>query len=114
MRKITLLIGSLLFLLNIVLCVLISSYSFFHATYTGVIIAITTSLISLLQKLKISDAFKVSLSLLFIVLGFFEFIVSFFSAETIQDNWTIILSVVLTVGEIGIFSLIYKIDKITK
>lgn len=114
MSKANLQIGSFLFLLNILLCMLLSSYSPFHAAYTGTIIAITVGLISLLHRIQIPVAFNISLSYSFITLGFIEFVISLFSSETIQDNWIVVLSLVLLVAKLALITLIYNINKITK
>lgn len=57
-------------------------------------------MITLLDRIKLSTAYKISLSLIFGSIGIFEYICGFFSKCTITDNWVIITYLILLVIQV--------------
>ena len=99
MKKSIITFGSLALVTNVVLGVLISNYALFNVCLNSAIIIVSSILILLTGCFNLKDAFKVSLSFLFPIIGLIEFICGFFAKESIVDNWVVILCVVLTVLE---------------
>jgi len=64
------------------------------------VIIITTVLIALLDRIKLSAAYKISLFLIFGFIGIIEYICGFFSKCTITDNWVIIVDLLLLVIQV--------------
>lgn len=99
MNKSTITFGSLALVTNIILGILISKYALFNVCLNSAIIIVSTILILLVGCLNLKDALKVSLSLLFSVVGLIELICGFLSKDSILDNWVVISCVVLTLLE---------------
>lgn len=93
-------IGGSLLILNVLIGLLLSKYATFNMCLNSAIILITTVLIVLLDKINLSTAFKISLSYLFGFIGTIEYVVGFFSKDTLTDNWVVITYLVLLVFEI--------------
>lgn len=66
----------------------------------SIVIINTTVLITLLNRIKLSTAYKISLSFIFGSIGIIEYICGFFSRCTITDNWVIITNLILLVIQV--------------
>lgn len=99
MKK-TIIIGCCLLVTNILLGILISKYALFNVCLNSIVIIVTTALIELLYRIKLSTAYKLSLSFTFGSIGIIEYICGFFSKCTITDNWIIITDLILLVFQV--------------
>lgn len=95
MKKTTLIITALFLIVNILFGVLLSSFKPFNVAFTSIVILLTGGLIYLLQCIKMKDAFAISLSFIFAVLGIIEFILAILSPEHVPDNGYVIATIVL-------------------
>ena len=93
-------IGCCLLITNILLGLLISKYALFNVCLNSIVIIVTTALIGLLDRVKLSNAYKISLSFTFSSIGIVEYICGFFSKCTITDNWVIISNLILLVIQV--------------
>ena len=99
MKKI-IIIGCCLLITNILLGLLLSKYALFNMCLNSIVIIITTTLITLLDRIVMSTAYKISLSFIFGSIGIVEYICGFFSKCTITDNWVIITDLILQVVQV--------------
>jgi len=99
MKKAFLLIGLLLLLANIAIGLLVSSYSMFNMCASSLVIIVSTVLIAFMAKSGVKDAFKISLTLLFALLGIVQFVLAVLSPEQYKDNWYLIAIIVLVIIE---------------
>ena len=99
MKKAFLLIGLLLLLTNIAVGAIVTSYNTFNICVSSMVIIATAVLIAGLSKSNIKDAFKISLTLLFILMGITQFVLAILSPEQYKDNWYLIAIIVLVIIE---------------
>lgn len=97
MKNIILITGLTLLVINLVFYLLISYYDVEKFILSEINIGISLLMIYLLSQSKFDDAYKVYLSISFMLLGLFKFILSLFFAKPIQDNW-IFLGILIITG----------------
>lgn len=90
MKSLILIIGSLLFIANLLLALLISAYEPFNMWLNCAVISINTILLFAVATLRLKDAFRISLSTLFPLAGIIEFICGFFVAPRFEDNLMVV------------------------
>lgn len=95
--KQTIYIGALLLLANIAFGTIISAYTLFNICHNSIVIVIATALIVLLQKMKIKDAFRISLTYIFGAVGILTYGLGFLSPPHIENNWVIIADIIILV-----------------
>lgn len=95
MKKITFAIGVTTFFANLIIGLLVSAYAPFNLLFTSTIIVVTTLLLYLVEKLNLKDGFAIGLYSLSLFLGFAELILGITSVDTLQDNWNVIVAIIL-------------------
>lgn len=110
MKSITLIIGSILIVTNLLFGLLLSSYSAFNLYFTTGVLILTTALVYTVHSTRLSDATKVAFTILLPLLGFFKLILGIIAPEHIQDNWCLIACIILTVFEL---IMLFTYSKIT-
>lgn len=111
MKSITLIIGGILIVVNLILGLLLSSYNSFNVGFTTVALIMTTALIYVVHAVRMSDAAKVAFTILLPVSGFVKLVLGIISPVRIEDNWCVIGSVLLTVIELVIVFCYYKLHR---
>ena len=104
-------IGCCLLVTNVLLGILISKYAFFNMCLNSIVIIITTVLIALIDRIRLSTAYKISLSFIFSIIGIVEYICGFFSKGTLTNNWVIITDLILLVLQVLIVIITNTITK---
>ena len=99
MKKTFLIIGLLILLANIAIGLIVSSYSIFNMCASSLVIVANTLLLAFIAKSKIKDAFKIPLTLLFVLLGIIQFVLAILSPEQYKDNWYLIAIIILVIIE---------------
>ncbi len=107
MKKYIYYIASAILIANILIGVILSSYSFANVCISSFVIIVTTLLLIVVQTCALKDAFKISLSFIYLLIGVLEFILSLFSPQQFNDNWFIIAFIILSILE-GTILLISK------
>ena len=100
MKRLNLLIGSVLLVLNVIIGLLLTSYATFNMILTSGIIVISIALIEILKHIKLKDAFRISLSALFALFLIINFILGILSPERFQDNGYIIAILIIIAFEL--------------
>jgi len=100
MKKSVLLIGIIVLLLNSVIGISLSSYKLNNILLVDFSLLISTSLIFYLFNYKLSDAFKIGLSLFFLITGSFRVILALFIHTDYKDNFNLLLFLFLIAIEI--------------
>ena len=95
MKNITLIIGGILLLVNIIIGMLIIAYPMFNLCFTSAIITVTTLLLYALCMVNLKDGFIIGLSFLFSLLGLVELILGALSSASIQNNGCVIATIIL-------------------
>lgn len=99
MKNIEIYIGSLILLLNIVIGVIVSSFSLQNIILTSFVIVVTTFLMHILNKLKIKDGFKYSYIILFPLFSLIQYTLCLLAPSSIKDNWNIIICTIIFIFE---------------
>lgn len=99
MKSLDLIIGSIILLVNIFIGLLITPFKPINITLTSTVIIITVALIHLLRTLKLKDAFKYSLSCLYVFTAIIQYVLCLFVSE-LTNNWCIVICVLLFAMEV--------------
>ena len=102
MKNTTIIITTILLVLNLLFGLLLSAYKPFNVGFTSIMILITGALVYLLQVIKLKDAFAISLSFIFSFMGAIEYILGILSPQHIEDNGFVIATIVMLACEVVI------------
>lgn len=112
MKKVILISGVILLVVNILLGLIISAYDPLNAGINCGVIALTTALFYSLNIVRLKDAFVVSFTILFSLLGFVEFLMGLFAGDKLENNWWLILVIISTAFELIVLLIATKVSKI--
>ena len=99
MKKIIIFSSTILLITNLLFGAILSFYGVFNVTLSSITIVITGILLYLTDTINLKDGYKVSLMLLFTIVGTLEFILSLIAPNNIRDNWWLILIIALIAVE---------------
>ena len=111
MKRTIVIITALLFALNLLAGLIFSGFKPFNVAYSSVVILITGVLLFLLYRVGLKDAFAISLSFLFLILGLAEYILGLSSPARFQNNTVLFATVILLFLEVIIFTIVYITSK---
>lgn len=101
MRKIIILAGTILILINLVLGLIISAYDSFNLTVSTTVIVLTViALLAINGRVKLKDGFKVSLNIIIPIIGIIQYLFALFMPNHFNDNWGLITIILLVVTEV--------------
>ena len=113
MTKIILSIGSLLIIVNTIIGLLLSKYLSFNWISVDIVLIINTILLYKVSTSKIiSNGFKISLSLVFPLLGIISIILAILSADKYKDNYYLIAFILILLIEISFYLIAKSIKHI--
>lgn len=95
MKNLFITIGGLILMVNILCGFILSSYSLFNCGLSSVVIVANVVFLAVITTVRLKVAFKASLSILFPFMGVIEFVLSLLSHESFQDNWCVILIIMV-------------------
>ncbi len=105
MKKTILIFGGLAFVINILLGLLLSKYSNFNMGVNCGVIALNTALLYALYQFNMRDAFRISLSFLFGIVGVIELLLACFMPQYAQDNGSLIAIILILFTKILILTI---------
>lgn len=114
MKKIILISGLVLFIANLSFGFILTIYPTFNALLNCGVIAATTLLLYLLRCIHMGDAFYISLSGIFGCLGVVEFVLGLLAPDSIENNWYLLLVILLIAFEAILLATSYVIHTSTK
>lgn len=100
MKRIVLFTCTTLLITNFLFGLLVSSYEWFNVLLSSGIIILFGIFMLLIGILQLKDGFRLSLYVLYPILGFIELILSLFSPNKIMDNWVIIVLTLIVVFQL--------------
>lgn len=100
MKRIVLFTCTTLLITNFLFGLLLSSYEWFNVLLSSGIIILFGIFMLLIGILQLKDGFRLSLYVLYPILGFIELILSLFSPNKIMDNWVIIVLTLIVVFQL--------------
>ena len=113
MKNITIIIGVILLILNLLIGFMFSSYKPINVGLNCGVIIVNTLLIYSLGVVNIKDGFRISLCFLFLIAAAIEFVMVFFVPDSWQDNITLTLLMLLLAGQFILYVIAYYISKIS-
>lgn len=111
MKKTILFATLAMLVVNILAGLLLSSYHTFNMLATSLVIVFTTTLMYITESITMKDAFRVSLPFVFAFLGLAMFLLMLFSKPQLQDNWCVIVSLVIMLMEVIALYISHRISK---
>lgn len=110
MKKTILFTAIALLIVNIMAGLLLSSYHTFNMLASSVVVMFTAALMYITESITMKYAFRVSLPFIFATLGIVMFLLMLFSKHQIQDNWCVIVSLVLLLIEAMILYVTHRVS----
>ena len=95
MKRIILLSGFVLLLMNVLFGLILSSFGWFNVLISSIVIVITTLLLYLITIIQLKNAYRISFCLLFVVAGVLEYFLALFAPAKFKDNWWLVIVVLL-------------------
>lgn len=114
MKNLILIIGVICFVANLLLGLIISSYAPFNLGLNSIVILINTGLMYAIAASSVKDGFKVSLSMLFPLCGLIEYILGLFASNTFENNWYLMLTIIILFIESILYAIVYGTSHINK
>ena len=99
MKNLTLIIGCVALLLNLLFGFLLSAFEPFNVVFTSIVILLTSLLIWLLRVVPMKDGFVIGLGFLFLLLGIVEYILGIISRPQVENNGLVIAVIILVAFE---------------
>ena len=112
MKNLTLVIGGIILLLNLIIGMIFSAYKPFNVGLNSAVIIAKTLIFYSLGAVHIKDGFKISLVFLFFVIAAIEYILVFFVPRTWGNNIALTILILLFVSQIILFVIAFFISKI--
>ena len=113
MKNLTLVIGGIILLLNLVIGLIFTSYKPFNIGLNSAIIILNTLILYSLGVAQIKDGFKISLSFLFLIAAVIEFILALFIPESFENNVALTMLILLFAGQAILYVIAYFVSKIS-
>ncbi len=105
MKQTTVIITIILLAINLLFGLLLSAFKPFNVGFTSIVIFLTGTLVYLLQVIKLKDAFAISLSFIFTIMGIIQYVLGLISPQHMEDNGYVIATIAMLAFEV-IFLLI--------
>ena len=113
MKNLTLIIGGIILLLNLVIGLIFSYYKPFNIGLNSAIIILNSLILYSLGVAQIKDGFKISLSFLFLIAAVIEFILALFIPESFENNVALTMLILLFAGQAILYVIAYFVSKIS-
>ncbi|MCX6145691.1 MAG: hypothetical protein NTW25_00350 [Candidatus Kapabacteria bacterium] len=91
MKNNILFIGIVLIVLNTIIGLIVSAYKPFNMMFVDISLIISLALTFLLSNSSIADAFKIGLTLLFVITGLVRVVCAFISPNILTNNFIVIV-----------------------
>lgn len=99
---------------NILAGLLLSSYHTFNWAATCIVVLFTAILMYITESINMKDAFRVSLPFTFAFLGAMMFLLMLFSKHQLQNNWCVIVALIILLVEVVILYVTHKVSQKVK
>ena len=97
MKKTIILTGLMLIILNLLLGLLLSFYGWINVTASSLVVVVVVALLLVVNEVTLKDGFKAALTILFALAGLLQYIIACFMPNRWEDNWGLIVIVILVV-----------------
>ena len=106
MKRTILILGVLALIVNVLLGLLLSKYDYFNMGVNCGVIALNTALLFCLYQFNMRNAFRISLSFIFAIVGIIELALGCFIQRQLQDNGCLIAIFISLFAEISLFVIV--------
>ena len=113
MKNLTLVLGVIILLLNLVIGLIFSSYKPFNICLNSGVIIVNTLMLYILGVSQIKDGFKISLSFLFLIAAAIEFFMALIVPNEWENNATLTMLILLFAGQVILYVIAYFVSKIS-
>lgn len=110
MKTITLTLGVICLIANILFGLILTSYESFNVWLNSFVILLNTLLLYLVNCINLKDAYKVSLNGLFPVFSIAEFIGGLFAPARYENNFALIIIILALAFEAALLVITYKVS----
>ena len=100
MKKLIILTTIILFVVNALIGLLIAAYQPTNVYLNSAVILLGGIILWIISSTHLKDAFKISLTSLFTIVGLIEYILGFFAPNEWSNNWFVILVMVILAIEV--------------
>jgi hypothetical protein len=114
MKKLIVISTAALIVLNLIAKLIITDYAWFNLVLSSLLLCNNGLILYALSNHKIADGFRVAMSFIYSFIGTVMFILAQFSIKAIQDNWLLLIIIVVTMFEWLMFVLFRVVSKVTK
>ena len=95
-----LIVAGLMIMMNVILSLVIETYSFMAVLQGCAVVVISTIILLLVQCLRLSNAYRYSLNALFSFSTIGEWITAFFAPNELINNWFVVVALIILVLEV--------------
>lgn len=113
MKKVIFFAFIVFFIVNILAGLLLTCYHTFNVVTTSFSLLTTAALLYAVTKVPLKAAFRVSLTFTFAIVGVVSYLLMLFSRHQIQDNWCLIVALVLLALDATILYITHCVSKRT-
>ena len=99
MKNLTLVVGCVALVLNLLFGFLLSAFEPFNVVFTSIVILLTTLLIWLLRVVPMKDGFVIGLGFLFLLFGIVQYIFGLLSRPQVENNGLVIATIIFVAFE---------------
>ena len=103
MKKAILILGGLALIINVLLGLLLSKYSNFNMEVNCGVIVLNTALLFCLWQFNLRDAFRISFSFLFSLLGIVDIVLGCLMPHKLEGNGYLIAIIAILFVELSLF-----------
>lgn len=111
MKKYAELFLTILLAVNILIGLILTAYPLFNMVLNSIIILLALGLTSWVNRREINQAFFISLSFIIPAMTFLELLVGILSPSRFQNNWGLIIIILLVAFEILLTAAVVKRSK---
>lgn len=112
MKNIILTLGAICIVANLLIGLIVTAYPLFNVCLNTAVLVLNTLLLYALAASSVKDGFKVSMFFLFPLCSIIEYIFGLFASSSFENNWYLILTILLLLMEGIIFTIVRVISKI--
>ena len=111
MKNITLIIGIILLVANLLFGSILSFYPSFNMWLNCGVIAATTALLYILKSVQLKDGYYIPLYMLFSIFGIIEFLLGLFAPQRYENNGYLIVIVLIVAFEAIVLAVTHIVSK---
>ena len=111
MKNITLIIGVILLVANLLFGSILSFYPSFNMWLSCGVIAATTTLLYIIKSIQLKDGYYIPLYMLFSIFGFIKFLLGLFAPQHYENNGYLIIIILIVTFEAIVLTITHIVSK---